>query len=90
MQNVTAQILKDSIQIRHSRREDVNREFLTFDVSGWEDVEKISKKILSFEGRKFAFTGWNSDRNECYFARPLNEEVKFAKIVWLSCELAQI
>jgi hypothetical protein len=47
---------------------------------GWDDVKKLVKKVLTFEGRKFAYTGWNSDRNEAFFARPLNGVEMVAKI----------
>lgn len=61
---------------RHSVRPDVGREFLTLSVpNGWDDVKKICKRVLTYEGRKFLFTGWNSDRNECFFARGLNGNV---------------
>lgn len=60
----------------HSVRPDVGREFLTISVpNGWDDVKKICKRVLTYDGRKFLFTGWNSDRNECFFARGLNSNV---------------
>jgi hypothetical protein len=69
------------VAVRHSIREDVGREFLTVDCpEGWDDVKKLVKKVLTFEGRKFAYTGWNSDRNEAFFARPLDGTVVFARI----------
>lgn len=34
---------------------------------GWDDVQKITDKILRFASRSYAFRGWNSDRNEAYF-----------------------
>ena len=78
---MTATINPREIQVRHSVRPDVNREFLTVSCpKGWDDVKRIKDKILTFEGRKFAFTGWNSDRNEAFFARPLNGEVAYATI----------
>jgi hypothetical protein len=68
-----ATIYSNEIPVMHSVRPDVNREFLTVDVpEGWDDVKKICKKVLTFEGRKFTFTGWNSDRNQAFFAAPLN------------------
>jgi hypothetical protein len=39
--------------------------------NGWDDVKKISKKVLTYEGRKFLFSGWNSDRNDCFFKEEL-------------------
>ena len=66
-------IVSSSIEVRHSIRPDVQREFLAISVpDGWDDVKKISRKVLVFDGREFTFTGWNSDRNECFFARALD------------------
>jgi hypothetical protein len=80
---MNATIVKDEIAVTHSVRNDVQREFLTFDVpNGWDDVKKISKKVLEYDGRKFTFSGWNSDTNKCFFYRMLNESVvQFAKIL---------
>jgi hypothetical protein len=39
--------------------------------NGWDDVKKISKKVLTYGGRKFLFSGWNSDRNDCFFKEEL-------------------
>lgn len=67
-----ATILHNDISVVYSHRPDVQREYLTIDVpNGWDDVKKISKKVLSYDGRKFTFTGWNSDTLQCYFARSL-------------------
>ena len=75
-----ATISTTDIPVRHSIRPDVGREFLTLDVpDGWDDVKKICKKVLVYEGRKFTYSGWNSDRNECFFAKPLNSEGSYAK-----------
>lgn len=78
---MTATINPKEVTVRHSVRPDVNREFLAVDCpEGWDDVKKICKKVLTFEGRKFTFTGWNSDRNEAYFAKPLNGDAPVATI----------
>jgi hypothetical protein len=67
-----ATILPNDISVVYSHRPDVQREYLTIDVpNGWDDVKKISKKVLSYDNRKFTFTGWNSDSNQCYFVRSL-------------------
>ena len=59
-----------------------NREFLKFSVpNGWDDVKKISKKVLLYDGRKFVFSCWNSDYNYCVFYRMLDGSTKTAKIV---------
>ena len=64
---------KNEIAVNHSSRPDVNREFLTIACpEGWDDVKKISKKVLLYDGRRFTFSGWNSDRNEAFFFRLLN------------------
>ena len=78
---MNATINSNEIKVEHSIRSDVNREFLKVDCpNGWDDVKKISKKILTYQGKKFAFTGWNSDRNEAYFAKPIDGEVNYATI----------
>ena len=65
----------------HSIRSDVGREFLTISCpDGWDDVKKLTKKVLTYDGRKFTFAGWNSDRNECFFARDINQDPPIAKI----------
>lgn len=72
----------DKVPVRHSVCADVGREYLTFDVPrGWNDVWTIKAKILVFEGREFMFSGWNSDRDECYFFRPLTGNVPSATIM---------
>ena len=77
-----ATISNKEIKVEHNVRKDVNREFLTFQIeNGWDDVKKVHKKVLVFEGRKFTFSGWNSDTNECYFFRPLNGESQVAKFI---------
>ena len=74
-------VLTNEVPVRHSIRPDVGREFLAIDCPrGWDDVKKLTKKVLSYEGRKFTFTGWNSDSNECYFFRPLDGSVMTARI----------
>lgn len=68
-----ATISKDKVAVRHAVRPDVDREFLTVSVpNGWDDVKEISGKVLEFDGRDFIFSGWNSDRNECFFYRLLS------------------
>lgn len=78
---MNATIAQNEIPVSHSVRPDVGREYLTIDVpNGWDDVKKISKKVLVFDGRKFTFTGWNSDTLKCYFCRPLVGEIQTATI----------
>ena len=77
---MTASILKNEIEVRYSIRPDVGKEFITFDIpNGWDDVKRISKKILIYDNKKFSFSCWNSDSNYCVFAKPIGEEIKTAK-----------
>jgi hypothetical protein len=73
--------ITQEISVRHSIRPDVRREFLEIDVDGWDEVKKLTKKVLKFDGKDFVFSGWNSDSNHCYFFRPLEGSVKTARIV---------
>lgn len=76
-----ATINHKEIKVEYSIRPDVGREFLRIDCpNGWDDVEKINKKILTYQGKKFSFTGWNSDRNEAYFAKPIDKDCEYASI----------
>ncbi len=65
---MNAIISSNEIPVVYSDRD--GREYLTIDVpEGWDDVKKICKKVLTYDGRKFTFTGWNSDTLKCYFVR---------------------
>ena len=65
-----ATVVPNAIPVVHSVRTDLPLEFLTISVpNDWDDVKKIHKKVLSYDGRKFTFRGWNSDTHECYFSR---------------------
>ena len=62
-----ATILPNEISVVHSVRPEVNREYLTVNVpAGWDDVKKIAKKVLTYDGRKFTFMGWDSDTLQCF------------------------
>ena len=77
-----ATIAEKEIAVQYSIRLDVGREFLAFDIpNGWDDVKKMTHKVLVYEGKKFTFSGWNSDDNKCYFTKPIHSEVSTAKIV---------
>ena len=62
----TATINSNEIAVRPSVHLGTRR--LTADCpNGWEDVKKLTKKVLTHDGRKYKFIGWNSDRNEVFF-----------------------
>jgi len=66
-----ASIASNKIQVNHTAFE--NREFLTFSVpNGWDDVKKLTNKVLTYNNKDFTFSGWNSDRNECFFVCLVN------------------
>jgi hypothetical protein len=66
----TATISNNEIAVVYNNRREINREYLTIDVpNGWDDVAKLTKKVLNYNGKKFTFTGWNSDTLKCYFVR---------------------
>ncbi len=63
-----ATVSPTEIPVVYSARD--GREYLTIDVpGGWDDVKKICKKVLRYDGKPFTFTGWNSDTLKCYFVR---------------------
>jgi hypothetical protein len=74
-----ATIVPNEISVAHSVSGD--REFLTVDCpEGWDDVKKLTKKVLTFDDRKFIWSGWNSDRNVCFFYRMSNRSTIIAKV----------
>lgn len=74
-----ASIASNKISVVHHEYE--NREFLTFSVpNGWDDVEKMVNRVLTYEGRDFTFSGWDSDKNECYFVRIKTDVSRVATI----------
>ena len=81
-----ASIDTNKISVVHTVRPDVNREFLQINVpNGWDDLVKLYNKVLTYEGKDFVYSGWNSDRNEAYWFRLLDgpsnvARFKFAKI----------
>ena len=65
-----ATVSQNEIAVVYSNRAEINREFLTIDVpNGWDDVAKLTKKVLRYDGKTFVFTGWNSDSLKCFFVR---------------------
>lgn len=62
---MTASILRNAIVVL---RYSAERDALAVSVpNGWDDVKKLTNKVLSYDGRTFLFTGWNSDTNEAFF-----------------------
>jgi len=78
---MNATIALNEIPVQYSIRQDVGREFLTINIeNGWDDVKKLTNKVLLFENKKFTFTGWCSDTNKCFFAKPIDKDANSAKI----------
>lgn len=78
---MNAEVATDKIAVTHTVREDVGREFLTINVpNGWDDVKKLTNKVLTYDGRDFTFSGWNSDTYHCYFVRLLRGKPNVATI----------
>jgi hypothetical protein len=68
-----ASVVPNEIVVQHSVRAEVGREFLSVECpAGWDDVKKLVKKVLLFDGRKFAYCSWNSDLNVANFVRLLD------------------
>jgi hypothetical protein len=68
-----ASIASNKIQVEYSAMPGDNREFLTFKVpNGWDDVKLLTNKVLTHNSKDFTFSGWNSDKLECYFVRLIN------------------
>lgn len=76
-----AAISPNQISVAYSERPEIGRDFLSIEVpNGWDDVKKLTKKVLTYEGRAFTFTGWNSDSLQCFFTAPHGGSQKVAII----------
>ncbi len=75
----TATIVPNEFTVIHTVSTEVGREFIKFDISGWDEVKKLTKKILIYGGQKYAYSCWNSDHNYCVFSKPLGREIQTAK-----------
>jgi hypothetical protein len=63
---MNATITNNQIAVRPSENE--SGKWLTIDVpNGWDDVKRISKKVLEFNGENYTFMCWNSDTMLCHF-----------------------
>ena len=79
----SAAVASNKIAVTHSVHPDLNREMLIINVpNGWDDVAKLVKKVLTYDGRDFTFCGWNSDTCRCYFVRPINGKSTVATVNW--------
>ena len=77
----TISVCSNEMPVIYSERPDVGRDFLRIEVpNGWDDVKVLARKVLKYDGRRFTFTGWNSDRNECFFCAPHGGSAKVAVI----------
>jgi hypothetical protein len=66
----TATIEKNLIAVQHTVRADDNTEWLRLDVpNGWDDVKKLCKKVLRYNGHTYTFRSWNSDTLTAAFSR---------------------
>jgi len=64
---MTATILKNAIAATESLSPD-GYYWLTISVPhGWDDVKKLTNKVLEFNGKTYLFRSWHSDKNEAYF-----------------------
>lgn len=76
-----ANVVKDRVEVQYAERPEVGRDFLTVSCpEGWDDVKKLTKKVLEFRGRHFTFCSWNSDRNVANFSAPHGGSQETARI----------
>ena len=77
MIETTATIVKDAIAIQDTSVEGWRH--ITIDCpNGWDDAKKLTRKVLSYDGLHWTWTGWNSDRNVCFFT-PQKNVARFVK-----------
>jgi len=56
------------IAVTPIQRPDDGTFWLQIDIpNGWDDVKKICRRVLRFEGRAYTFMSWSSDTMKCHF-----------------------
>jgi hypothetical protein len=66
--NIYAIIDPNHIAVTPIERPDDGSLWLQIDIpNGWDDVKKICKRVLTFQGRTYKFMSWNSDTMKCHF-----------------------
>jgi len=56
------------IAVTPIERPDDGSLWLQIDIpNGWDDVKKLCKRVLRFQGRTYTFMSWNSDTMKCHF-----------------------
>lgn len=69
-----ATVQEELIPVRHTIREDDGSHWLQIDIpNGWDDVKRLTKKVLTYQGRNYTYMSWNSDRLTASFKE--NNEV---------------
>lgn len=68
-----AKIEKNLIAVNSHTRADDGTNWLIIDCpNGWDDVKKLTKKVLTYQNETYTFMSWNSDKNVCYFKQNNN------------------
>lgn len=65
---MNATIAPNLIAVEPRTRADDGSKWLVINVpNGWDDVKKLTKKVLVYEGETYTFMSWNSDDLRCNF-----------------------
>ena len=59
--------VSDLIPVTFNDRADMGKWLTVACPNGWDDVKKLTKKVLVYNGETYVWRSWNSDRNESYF-----------------------
>lgn len=72
----------DPKELKASHRvDDSGRSWLYIDIpNGWDDVKKIKDKVLTYGGKKFLWSCWNSDALYCVFREAQGDGLVVARI----------
>jgi hypothetical protein len=71
----------NEMAVVHTVRQDLGREFLTIDCpNGRDGVKKLTRKVLTYDGRKFVFTGWDSGSLKSCFFRNLDRSMRVSTV----------
>lgn len=77
--NQTAVVIGEQLPIQHACTTPDGLHWLEIPVTGWDEVKHHAKKIISFDGRDYGWSCWNSDRMVSVFRNPLFPIARFTR-----------
>lgn len=59
---MNATVIPNEIPIHRHSTDEQGVGWLEIQIEDWDDVKRTNRKVLEFEGRRYTWSCWNSDR----------------------------